>query len=248
MGTSTPSARGRSGRGPPSPTERAPLGRPLFLLNLKTYPTCLGTAAEQIGRRLAALGSRAGVPVALAPAMPDVGRLARALPLPVLAQHVDPLPPGATTGFVPVDAIRAAGAAGSLINHSEHPSGPRDIGSAVEQLSRAGLVAVVCAATVAQARRFARFRPQYLAIEPPELIGGEVSVSTARPEVISGTVEAVRRVSPRTRVLCGAGIHDRRDVAKALLLGSEGILVASAVTRARNPSAAIRELLLGFSA
>jgi len=90
------------------------------------------------------------------------------------------------------------------------------------------------------------FRPDYIAVEPPELIGGNRSVSTARPEVVSGTVEAVRRVSPSTLVLCGAGVHARGDVARALELGADGVLVASAVTRSGDPRVAIAELLAGF--
>jgi len=107
-------------------------------------------------------------------------------------------------------------------------------------------VAVVCAADVGAARVLAKTRPPYLAVEPPELIGGDRAVSTARPEVVSGTVSAVRAVSPGTLVLCGAGVHDRRDVARALELGAEGVLVASAVTRAPDTERAIRELLAGY--
>lgn len=246
MATSTRSARGRSGPARRSVTDDAPLGRPLFLLNLKAYPSCLGSAAETIGRSLASLSRRRGVAAALAPAMPDLGRLAGVLDLPVLAQHVDPVPAGAQTGFVPAEAVRAAGAAGSLVNHSEHPLRPRMVEEVVARLVEVRLAPVVCAGTVREARVLARLRPPYLAIEPPELIGGQVSVASARPEVVSATVRAVRRISPRTHVLCGAGIHDRRDVARALELGSEGILVASAVARAKDPRGAIQELLLGF--
>ncbi|MGI0155455.1 MAG: triose-phosphate isomerase, partial [Thermoplasmata archaeon] len=108
------------------------------------------------------------------------------------------------------------------------------------------LVAVVCAQDVRAAGRLARTRPAYLAVEPPELIGGSRAVSTARPEVVSGSVEVVGRVAPATVVLCGAGVHVRRDVARALELGSGGVLVSSAVARASDPPAAIAELLAGY--
>ena len=106
---------------------------------------------------------------------------------------------------------------------------------------------MVCARDVEHAERLAAFHPPYLAVEPPELIGGRISVSTARPEVVQGSVAAVRAVSPETLVLCGAGVHDRNDVRTALRLGAQGVLVASAVTRAADPRAAIAELLEGFS-
>lgn len=159
---------------------------------------------------------------------------------------MDPAEPGAHTGQVVAESLAASGARGSLVNHSERPLSEEDTGRAVERLRAIALTAVVCARDVAAARSLARFRPPYLAIEPPELIGGQRSVSTARPEVITGAVEAVHAVSPETLVLCGAGVHDRSDVRLALELGSHGILVASAVTKAPEPGRALVELLAGF--
>ncbi|MGD1100247.1 MAG: triose-phosphate isomerase [Thermoplasmata archaeon] len=245
-GTSTRSALAPRGPTPPLSTEGPSLGHPLFLLNLKAYPGHLGPAAVRIAKLLEAVGRETGVACAIAPPLPDLARVAEAVPIAVLAQHVDPGDAGARTGYVPVESIEAAGARGSLVNHSEHPMTIVDIEDTVRRLSARGLVAVVCAADVPRARRLAETHPPYLAVEPPELIGGDRAVSTARPEVVSGTVAAVRSVSPDTRVLCGAGVHDRRDVARALELGADGVLVASAVTRAPDAERAIRELLAGY--
>ena len=231
---------------PPRPTDGPPLGRPLFLLNLKSFPEALGVGADRLGRLLEDAGKEFQVSVAIAPSFPDLGRLAWSLSIPVLAQHVDPVDAGAHTGFVPVESIRAVGGRGSLVNHSEHPVSTAEVRDAVRRLTAAQLTAVVCARDVPAARRLARVRPDYLAVEPPELIGGDRAVSTARPEVVSGTVDAVRLISPTTVTLCGAGVHDRRDVKRALELGAGGVLVASAVTRAASPREAIFELLAGF--
>jgi triosephosphate isomerase len=156
--------------------------------------------------------------------------------------------PGARTGAVIPESLLASGAVGSLLNHSEHPLPDDEVGRAVARLQSLGLVPLVCAKDVDDARRLARFHPAYLAVEPPELIGGDRSVSTAKPEVIRGTVEAVLEVSPSTHVLCGAGVHDRNDVRIAIELGARGVLVASAVTRAADPREAVDELLAGFPA
>jgi triosephosphate isomerase (TIM) len=222
------------------------LGSPLLLLNLKSYPGHLGAGAVKMGRLLETLGHETGVAVALAPPVPDLARVAEAVRIPVLAQHVDGGEAGARTGSVPVEAIEASGARGSLVNHSERPMAVPEIEEVVRRLADRRLVAVVCAADVQQSRRLAETRPPYLAVEPPELIGGDRAVSTARPEVVAGTVDAVHSVAPRTLVLCGAGVHDRRDVAKARELGAVGILVSSAVTRAPDAERALRELLAGF--
>ncbi len=226
---------------------RTELGSPLFLLNLKAYPRSIGTGAREMGRTLAQFSKMTGVSVAIAPTPPLVGLLASELTIPVLAQHADPFEAGARTGHVPPAAVRASGAVGSLVNHSEHRL-PRDAIAAVVRLLEAeGLTAVVCAGDVAESRELAALcKPPYLAVEPPELIGGDVSVSRAKPEVIRATVEAVHQVSPATRVLCGAGIKNAEDVRRSLELGAEGVLVASAVANARDPPAAIQELLGGF--
>jgi len=206
----------------------------------------LGANAERAAQLLAELGRSAGVPVAIAPAMPDVGRVAGAVEIPVVAQHVDPFDPGPHTGFVTAESLAAAGARGSLLNHSEHPLTRPEIAEAVRRLNAVKLAPVVCAGDVEPARLLAELQPAYLAVEPPELIGGTVSVSTARPEVVAMTADAVHTISPETLVLCGAGIRDSADVHRALELGSDGVLVASAVTRSKNPRAAIEELLSGF--
>jgi triosephosphate isomerase len=245
-GTSTPSAPARSAPRRPPPTDTAPLGAPVFVLNLKAYPNCLGDGAVAIATILDDLGRSAGVATAIAPAAPDLARVAARVRCPVLAQHVDPVDPGARTGWLPSESVRAAGGRGSLLNHSEHPMDGPAVENAAQRLEALGLVAVVCAGTVERARALAAIHPAYLAVEPPELIGGNRAVSTARPEVVSETVAAVRRVAPSTRVLCGAGVHHRLDVRRAIELGSAGVLVASAVARAEDPAAAIAELLAGF--
>lgn len=246
MGTSTRSALGRSAPRRPRPTDAAPLGAPLLLVNLKTYPNCLGDGALAIAKLLATLGRAAGVATAIAPALPDLARVAAEVRIAVVAQHVDRVAAGAFTGSVPVESLRAAGARGSLLNHSEHPLDGPGVEMAAQRLESLGLVPIVCAGSVESARALAAIAPAYLAVEPPELIGGDRAVSTARPEVVSETVTAVRSVAPGTRVLCGAGVHDRHDVRRAIELGAQGILVASAVTRAADPRAAIAELLAGF--
>jgi triosephosphate isomerase len=192
------------------------------------------------------MAARYGVAAAIAPSAFDLGRLAGELRIPVLAQHTDSVDPGARTGALLAESIASSGGKGSLLNHSEHPLSPEDVGAAVTRLRSVGLAPVLCARNVDAARRLAEFHPPYLAIEPPELIGGDRSVSTERPEIVEGTVRAVKAIAPSTHVLCGAGIHDRRDVALALELGSEGVLVASAVACASDPARVLAELLQGF--
>ena len=230
-------------------SSRAPLGAPLFLLNLKAYPGCLGPGALKMGELLERLGAEHQVPVALAAPTPDLSLLAQSLRIPVLAQHVDPRPTGASTGWTVPESLAASGVRGSLVNHSEHRIAPADLVATVQRMAEASLPAVVCAQEEREAGALASSsHPAYLAVEPPELIGGKVSVSKARPEVVSGSVRTVRAASPTTRLLCGAGVQDGEDVRRALELGAEGVLVASAVATSPDPESSLRRLLSGFSA
>jgi len=49
----------------------------------------------------------------------DISRIAEAVELPVFAQHVDPIKPGNATGHILAEAVKEAGAVGTLINHAE---------------------------------------------------------------------------------------------------------------------------------
>ncbi len=222
------------------------LGRPLFLLNLKTYPAAMGAGADRLATLLFARAGEAGIPATVAAAAADLGRLSALQRGPILGQHIDSMEAGAHTGFQVAESLSAVGARGSLVNHSEHPIPTGAVGAAVDRLRSLGLASVVCAATPERARRLCAFHPDYLAIEPPELIGGSVSVSEARPELIARAAAIVAEHSPGTGLLCGAGVRRRSDVRRALDLGAVGILVASAVATAPDPVPVVGDLLSGF--
>jgi triosephosphate isomerase len=84
--------------------------------------------------------------------------------------------------------------------------------------------------------------PDMIAIEPPELIGTGISVSKARPELITESVKQIRKVNGSVKILCGAGVTTAEDVSKALELGSEGVLVASGVVKSKDPRTILRSM------
>ena len=103
-----------------------------------------------------------------------------------------------------------------------------------------------CAADVDEAHQLAGLGPTFIAVEPPELIGGEISVTTADPAIVSETVDAVRGINPNVRVLCGAGVKDGNDVRTAVQLGAHGVLLASGVTKAEDIDAVLGDLVAGL--
>lgn len=221
---------------------------PRIVINAKVYPEVTGGAASLRLAQACMTVAGSGVPVALAPPNFELASLSRhrGLSLPLYAQHVDDISPGVGTGWTTVEAIADAGAKGSILNHAEHKIPHEQVGRTVERLHKAGLVSLVCADSLAEARKLAAFKPRMLAIEPPELIGGDVSVTNADPAIVSEAVKAVGKASPNTKVLCGAGVKTSADVAAARKLGAYGVLLASGVVKAPRPLAALRELASGL--
>ena len=212
-----------------------------MLINFKTYLEATGKKAVDLARNFEAVGLDTGVRVGVAPQFCDIEQVAAHVEIPVYAQHIDPIGPGAFTGHVLADSVFAAGATGTLINHSERNQKLSEIDKSVELARRVGLETVVCAGTARLGAAVALSEPDMVAIEPPELIGSGRAVSKERPEVITESVKRIRAVNPKVTILCGAGITTGEDVYAALKLGMEGILVASGVVKAPDPPQVLRD-------
>jgi len=212
----------------------------VMVINLKTYEEGSGINALRLAKIADSLGT--GVDIILAVQPTDLKTIAESVGIRVFSQHVDPIAYGANTGWILPEAVKAAGAKGTLLNHSERRIDIETLGRSIKRCREIGLNTVACADTPETAERIARLKPDYIAIEPPELIGGEISVSKARPEVITESLEMVGDIP----LLCGAGIKNGEDVRKAKELGAKGILVASGVVKSKNPEERIRDLFEGF--
>lgn len=223
-----------------------PAGRPVVIVNYKAYPGCVGRRAADITQSLARAADGRNVTLAVAPQAADLFRVAQAARVPVLAQHVDALAPGNGTGSTLVEAAREAGATGALVNHAEKRLTLAEMGAVLARLRAAEMFSVLCTDTAATTRAGAALRPDFVAVEPPELIGGTVSVTSADPGIVRDSVKLAKEVAPEVRVLCGAGVQSGDDLAMALKLGADGILLASAITKAKDPGAALGELLRGL--
>lgn len=164
----------------------------------------------------------------------------------IFAQHVDVDPAGAHTGELPVEALKIGGVKGSLINHSEKKLTLPVVKQTIERLHSHTLESLACASTVEEVGAIADFSPTYIAIEPPELIGKGISVSSAKPEIITNSVKKIQSINRKVILLCGAGISSKEDVKKALLLGSKGVLLASAFVSAKDPKKFLQELVSVF--
>jgi triosephosphate isomerase len=213
-----------------------------IIVNCKNYPEVLGEGALRLGLAVGRVAEATKVDAVVAPPTPMLGLVASKTRARVFSQTVAAKTGEKTTGAILPEAVKAAGGAGTILNHSESRKTPAELWRLVPRLAGMGLEVCLCARTSQEAAKLARLSPTYIAVEPPELIGTGVAVSKARPELIERTVSAVRKAGYGGKVLCGAGIAGGEDVRKAVELGTDGVLVASSVVKAPDWEAKVREL------
>jgi len=211
------------------------LQTPMIIVNFKTYSEATGRRAIELAKKAEKVSDEINVSIGVAPQFVDIAAVAKAVGIPVFAQHIDPIEPGSYTGHVLAESVKEAGAVGTLINHSERQLKLSDINEAIAITGENGLLSVVCANNPSISAAVATLKPDIIAIEPPELIGTGIPVSKAKPEVVTGTIKLVREVDSTVTILCGAGITNGEDVSAALNLGTQGVLVASGIVKAKDP-------------
>lgn len=212
---------------------------PILITNFKAYENATGPRALELAKIHEKVAKEEGVSIACAVQAPDIFRIAREVMIPIFAQHFDIHPHGQHTGAILPEAIQLAGAAGSLLNHSEFRIPFPDLAESLNRAAFCKLFVVVCAHDHEEAKIIAALKPDAVAVEPPELIGGNISVSTAKPALIERSVKEAGNVP----LIVGAGVKSGEDVKKALSLGAQGILLASGITKADNPERTLRELV-----
>lgn len=218
----------------------------MLIVNFKTYHESSGSNALKLAKIIDKVAKNSPVDVLLAVQAFDIERIAKAMKhCKVIAQHVDGVGYGAHTGHILAEEVKKRGAVGTLINHSENRVKALELGKVID-MAQAHFpeYTIVCSpsyeATVELNRNF---DPHKIAYEPPELIGGDISVSTAKPEIIKKVVN----ISADRQILVGAGIKTVEDIRISLKLGAIGVLVASGVVKAEDPGAVVRSFLSAWN-
>ena len=222
------------------------LKTPTIVLNVKTYAEATGDKALDIAILMDKISKETGASMAISVQATDITLCAEKVSIPVWAEHIDPIKPGSHTGWTLPEAVKTAKAVGTLINHSEHRLKLADIDVCVTRAKELNLDHIVCSNNVSTSKAIAALSPNFVAVEPPELIGGDISVTTADPGIISNSVAAVQDVDKNVKVLCGAGVKNGKDVAKAIELGADGVLLASGIVKAKDKESVIRNLASGL--
>ena len=216
---------------------------PVLVTNFKTYESAIGDKALSLAKIHEEVARERGVSLAIAVSALDLEAIIKQVTIPVFLQHVDLVDYGSFTGFLPAVAAKSMGAFGTLLNHAEHQLSMEILGKTIEKCKQVGLFTLVCAENAQKgAEIMGQFHPDMIAVEPPELIGGDISVSTARPELIK---EAIRLIGG-DHLLVGAGVKIVEDIRMSLQLGASRVLLASGITKASDPRATLKSLADGL--
>ena len=219
---------------------------PVLFVNFKTYKEATGKNAIKLASVAKKISSKRKKNIVIVAQPTDIAAVSR-LGIAVFSQHLDAVGYGSNTGFILPEAVKSAGAKGTVLNHAEHKLSDDVLEKSIARAKEVGLLVMACAETTERARKIASFRarPDLIAVEPPELIGGDISVSTANPKIISDTVKAVHAIS-NIHVITGAGIKNGSDAKRAVQLGCKGVFVASGIVKAGNSRKAIEEIVSGL--
>lgn len=217
----------------------------MLFINFKTYQSGTGEQAVKLAEEIKQAERVSGVKVVPVVQVGDLYRVSQTYRDWAWCQHADAVGYGAHTGWLLSEGVKQNGAAGVMLNHSERKI--TNLKETVDRCREVGLRIGICADSVEELELVVRFAPDWVAYEPPELIGAaergeKISVASAKPEVVK---EAVARCNG-VPLLIGAGIQSVEDIRVGLQLGAAGFLVASAVMKAEDPGAKIRELLGGY--
>ena len=210
----------------------------MLVINFKTYSESTGSNALQLAKACESVSH--DIVVCVQPT--DIHLISSQTKLQVFAQHTDLAKQGKNTGYILPEAIKAAGAKGTLLNHAEHRI-PFDIlTETIRRCNELSLKAIACTDSLVEVEYLKQFHPYAIAFEDPALIGSGQSITKSKSETIIKFADLLKgtNVIP----LCGAGISTHEDVVEAEKLGTKGVLVASAITLAKNPKEIVEQLHL----
>ena len=160
----------------------------------------------------------------------------------VFAPYMDALRPGRGMAEILPEALKAAGAKGVVLNHSERPMTLNALKKTIDRANELDLITFVCADTTLEAQAIAHLHPDILNPEPAELIGsGKVSDMGFVKEVIG----AVKAIDPMILVEQAAGITTAQQVFDFIMAGSEAAGAASGILTSPDPFSLLNEMI-GF--
>lgn len=218
----------------------------MIFLNFKTYKSGTGEEAVDMAKIIDEVSHESGIKIIPVVQSLDIREVVLAVSTEVWSQKIDPVEFGANTGAILAEAVIDDGAVGTFLNHSENRlSNFENLSKAHDRAKDVGLKTLIFAKDIEELEKISSLNPDYISYEPPELIGNrDISVATAKPDVIAEAVEISKKSG--IPLIVGAGVHSALDVKKCLDLGAVGVVVASDVMNSTDPKKELLDLTEGF--
>lgn len=211
----------------------------MIFLNFKIYQETSGENTLKLCHLISRLADKRVIPCLQAV---DIYKIKQILPdLEIWAQSADPVGYGKFTGYQAPLSLKASGASGVLLNHSEHPLSFEQIKATVVECRKSQLKVIIITDSVELIRQVNVFNPDYIAFEDPKLISGPVAMIATRIDLVKQAA-----VAAKAPLIVGGGIRTADHVKKSLLAGGKGVLVASEFAKSSNPEQTLQELILGL--
>jgi triosephosphate isomerase (TIM) len=212
---------------------------PLFEIGLKGY--IYGKEALELAREADRLSEKYNIGIIFDPQYVDIPIIAgETNNIYVFSQHMDPLKPGRGLGGILPEALKEAGASGTLLNHAEKRLTLSHISRAIDRADEVGLATLVCADTPEEAAAIALLRPNMILAEPPDLIGADKAVGK---DFIQKTKKLVKVIDPDIIIFNSAGIKNADDVRNVIIQGAEATGSTSGILKAGDPFRMMEEMI-----
>lgn len=213
-----------------------------IVVNYKHYREATGTFAIEMLNTLKNADKRESVLIGHALGAVDLHLSKDYTDLNIFSQHVDDVSFGAFTGKISMESLMEIGIKGSLLNHSENRIKESSIEETVGRSRKMEFDIMLCVESKEEAVKYSKLEPSFIAYEPPELIGGDISVTSAKPDIVSDVVAICEKSN--VNVIVGAGVKNGNDVRKSIELGAVGVLISSGVIKSSDPLDTLNSLIL----
>jgi triosephosphate isomerase len=217
------------------------LAPPFFEIGPKAY--LYGRALLKLAQHADHLSNKYDVRIIITPQSVDIPLLVHETKcILVFAQHMDFLEPGRGIASVLPEAVKEAGAVGTLLNHAEKKLSLQDIEKTIRRADQVGLATMVCADTEDEALQIAALSPNIILAEAPSLIeaGKRAAADQEQIRVIN---EKIARINADILVLHGGGMSSGTDAYNIIKWGAQATGSTSGVILAPDPFARLEEMI-----
>ncbi|MBU1084779.1 MAG: triose-phosphate isomerase [Candidatus Beckwithbacteria bacterium] len=213
----------------------------MIFLSLKTYKEATGDKAVSLCQTIKKVIKNTQIPIIPAVQPFDLYRIKKEVDIEVWTQHLDPIDPDRYFGWLSPYSAKQAGASGVIINHGEHEIPFDQIKKTVTKCQEYDLKTLIICDTIDLVKQVIPLKPNFLAYERKDLIGGDIPMIEAEKE----SIKKVIKLSPLP-VIIGAGIKTEGHVKETLAVGGAGVILASAVIKSQNPESVLLNLASAF--